>query len=362
MRLDAQSLSIGGRLVSPLAPLFVSAEIGMNHGGSTDRALSLVEAAAETGADAVTLQTIDAAQLASPTAPMPGHLPQGSLIDFFQRHQLDEPAHIKIVAAARKHGLKVLATPFSLDGVDLLERVGVDAYKIASGDLTWDQLITRAAGTGKPMIIATGMSSLEEVAHAVDVAQASGAREIALLHTVSAHPVPPGNENLLAIRTLAERFKVPVGLADHAEDTFALPMAMALGASIYERHLVLPDDLDAADLAVSSLPDEFSEAINRARRAHAALGTGEKVCLEVEMMNRHIHRRALCAARDLEPGMVVRRMDLVALRPANGLAPSRLDDLVGRRLLRYVDLGQPIREQDVEPNQTIDFPRRSHAS
>ena len=315
MRLDAQSLSIGGRLVSPLAPLFVSAEIGMNHGGSTDRALSLVEAAAETGADAVTLQTIDAAQLASPTAPMPGHLPQGSLIDFFQRHQLDEPAHIKIVAAARKHGLKVVATPFSLDGVDLLERVGVDAYKVASGDLTWDQLIVRAAGTGKPLIIATGMSSLDEIAHAVQVAQASGAREIALLHTVSAHPVPPGHENLLAIRTLADRFKVPVGLADHAEDTFALPMAMALGASIYERHLVLPDDLDAADLAVSSLPDEFSEAINRARRAHAALGTGEKVCLEVEMMNRHIHRRALCAARDLEPGMVVRRMDLVALRP-----------------------------------------------
>jgi sialic acid synthase SpsE len=362
MRPETQSISIGGHEVSALSPLFVSAEIGMNHGGSIDQALCLVDAAKETGADAVTLQTIDAAQLASPSAPMPSHLPQGSVIDFFQRHQLDEPAHVKIVARARKHGLKVIATPFSLDGVDLLERIGVDAYKIASGDLTWDQLIARAAGTGKPVVIATGMATVEEIAHAVDVARASGAQAIALLHAVSAHPVPPGSENLLAIRTLTDRFRIPIGFSDHAEDTWALPMAMALGACIYERHLVLPEDLDAADLAVSSLPDELSETINVARRSHLALGSGEKVCLEVEMMNRHINRRALCAARDLEPGMVLRRMDLVALRPANGLPPSRLDDITGRRLVRPVDLGQPIREQDIEPRQTLDFPRRSHAS
>lgn len=135
MRPETPTICIGGREVSDTAPLFVAAEIGMNHGGSIDQALALVDATAETGADAVILQTIDAAQLASPTAPMPGHLPQGSLVEFFARYQLDEPAHVKIVARARKHGLRVIATPFSIDGVDLLERVGVDAYKIASGDL-----------------------------------------------------------------------------------------------------------------------------------------------------------------------------------------------------------------------------------
>jgi sialic acid synthase SpsE len=218
-------------------------------------------------------------------------------------------------------------------------------------------LIARAAETGKPLIIATGMSSIEEVTHAVQVAKACGARQVALLHAVSAHPVPPGSENLRAIRTLADRFHVPVGFSDHADDTFALPMAMALGASIYERHLVLPDDLHAVDIAVSSLPDELSEAINQARRAHHALGTGEKICLEAEMMNRHIHRRALCATHDLEPGMVLRRMDLVALRPANGLAPSRLDDITGRRLVNPLDLGQPIREHDIEARDRHDFGR-----
>lgn len=362
MRPETPTICIGGREVSDTAPLFVAAEIGMNHGGSIDQALALVDATAETGADAVILQTIDAAQLASPTAPMPGHLPQGSLVEFFARYQLDEPAHVKIVARARKHGLRVIATPFSIDGVDLLERVGVDAYKIASGDLTWDQLIERACNTGKPVVIATGMASIDEVAHAVSVAQAAGARQLALLHAVSAHPVPPGSENLRAIRTLADRFNLPVGLSDHSDDTFALPMAMALGASIYERHLVLPDDLHAVDIAVSSLPDELSEAINQARRARVALGNGEKACLEVEMMNRHIHRRALCAARDLEPGMMIRRMDLVALRPANGLPPSRLEDIVGRRLARPLDLGQPLREQDISPAEAPHLVRRPHAS
>lgn len=365
MRPDTPSITIGGRAVSSSAPLFVAAEIGMNHGGSIDQALALVDAAAETGADAITLQTFQAAQLASPTAPSPAHFTgQGTdtLVEYIQRYELDEPAHAKIVARARQRGLSVVATPFSLDGVDMLERVGIDAFKIASGDLTWDQLITRAANTRKPMVIATGMASLDEVAHAVDRAHAGGAMQVALLHTVSAHPVPPSSENLRAIRTLADRFDLPVGLSDHAEDTFALPMAMALGAAIYERHLVLPDDLDAVDIAVSSLPDELAEAINRARRARLALGTGEKVCLEVEMMNRHINRRALCAARDLEPGMSLRRMDLVALRPANGIPPSRLDEVVGRRLLRPVDLGHPIREQDLEPAETRPPLRRVHAS
>ena len=362
MRPDAQSILIRGREVSARAPLFIVAEIGVNQGESVDQALALVQAAAETGADAITLQTIDAAQLASPVALTPGLAPDGAAIDFFARYQLDEPAYTKVVEGARQHGLRVLATPCSIDGVDLLERVGVDAFKIASGDLTWDQLIVRAARTGKPLVIATGMATVDEIAHAVDTARGAGARSIALLHAVSAHPVPPGSENLLAIRTLAEHFRMPVGLADHAEDTFALPMAMALGAAIYERRLVLPEDLHSADLAVSSLPDELSDAINRARRARAALGTGEKVCLDVEMMNRHVHRRALCAASDLEPGMVLRRMDLVALRPANGVPPSRIDEIAGRRLMRPVDLGQPVREQDLAPREANDISRRPHAS
>ena len=361
MRPNAPSIFIRGRQISAASPLFVVAEIGMN-GGSIDQALALVQSAAETGAEAIMLQVIDNAQQAMPTAPPPGMVVDGAATGSLVRYQLDEPAYVKIVTSAREQKLKVLASPCSIEGIDQLERVGVDAYKIASGDLTWDQLITRASRTGKPVVIATGMATIDEIEHAVGVARASGARSIALLHAVSAHPVPPGSDNLLAIRTLAEQFLIPVGLADHAEDTFALPLAMALGAAIYERHLVLPEDLHSADLAVSSLPDELSEAINQARRARAALGTGEKVCLEVETMNRHIHRRALCAARDLEPGTLLRRMDLTALRPANGVPPSRIDEIAGRMLVRPVDLGQPIREQDLAPREAGGITRRTYAS
>ena len=124
-------------------------------------------------------------------------------------------------------------------GVDLLERVGVDAYKIASGDLTWTQLIERCARTGKPVIISTGLATLDEIARALDAARRSGAAEVALLHCVSSYPVPQGSENLRAIATLADAFGVPVGLSDHGADAFAVPIAVALGASLYERHIIL---------------------------------------------------------------------------------------------------------------------------
>src|SRR5262249_23035608 len=145
---------------------------------------------------------------------------------------------------------------------------------IASGDLTWDQLIDRCARTGKPLIISTGMASLAEVGHAVDVARRAGAAQLALLHCVSAYPVPAGSENLRAIATLARTFLLPVGLSDHGADERAVPIALALGASLYERHLMLDDDLDAVDAAVSSTPGRFAALVQAAADASRALGSG----------------------------------------------------------------------------------------
>lgn len=150
---DVSPLRIGPRVAGAGAPLFVIAEIGLNHDGSTDRALALVDAAAGAGASAVKLQTLDAAALVAPGAPAPAHVSASSLVDFFRRYELDEDAHARVAARARERGLAVMATPLSEAAVDLLERVGVDAYKIASGDITWEALITRAARTGKPVVI-----------------------------------------------------------------------------------------------------------------------------------------------------------------------------------------------------------------
>lgn len=348
MPLERPAMSIAGRRVAEDIPPFVIAEIGLNHGGSVDRALALVDAAAAAGAHAVKLQTIVADQLVSPSCPAPAHVEATSLVDFFRTFELDEAAHRAVASRASLRGLKVISTPFSEAAVDMLERVGVDAYKIASGDLTWDQLIVRAASTGKPLIISTGMSTLAEAHHALAVARLAGGDNVALLHCVSAYPVPRGSENLLAIRTLAEECRVPVGLSDHGEDTFALPIAVGLGACLYERHIVLDHDDESIDRAVSSTAAELSTAIRAARRAWSALGSGRKACLAAESANVVASRRSLCASRPLPAGHLITDDDLVALRPASGLPPSALFLLLGRRLARPVGAGQPVTTAHVD--------------
>lgn len=345
---ERSAISIAGRRIAEDIPPFVIAEIGLNHGGSIDRALALVDAAASAGAHAVKLQTIVADQLVAPSCPAPLHVDARSLVDFFRQFELDEEAHRAVAARASMHGLKVIATPFSESAVDMLERIGVDAYKIASGDVTWDQLIVRAAATGKPLIVSTGMATLAEVHHALAVARLAGADQVALLHCVSAYPVPRGSENLLAIRTLAADCRVPVGLSDHGEDTFALPIAVALGASIYERHLVLEDDDDSVDRAVSSTPSELAAAIRAGRRAWSALGSGRKACLAAEAPNVVASRRSLCARYALPAGHVITGDDFVALRPASGLPPSALFSVIGLPLARPLGPGEPLTTAHVD--------------
>jgi sialic acid synthase SpsE len=339
-------VEIGGRPVGAGLPFFLIAELGLNHGGSVARALDLVDAAAAAGASAIKVQSFTADSLVAPSCPAPAHVPEPSLRDFFRRFELDEDAHRTIVERARARGLAVLATPFSLEAVDMLERVGVDAYKIASGDLTYDALIARSAATRLPLVVSTGMGTLEETAHAVSQARAAGACQIALMHCVSAYPTPEGSQNLRAIATLLQEFGVPVGFSDHARTTWALPLAIALGASLYERHLMLPDDR-GVDADVSSLPSDLAAAVAAARRTIAALGHGRRECLPAEAANLIASRRGLHAARALEAGHVVNAGDIAVLRPCSGLSPARQPSLVGSVLSRDIEAGAPFTSVDL---------------
>lgn len=350
MAFEPAEITIGGRRAGPSEPLFVIAEIGLNHGGSVDRALALVDAAAAAGASAVKLQTLDADGLVAPGAPAPAHVAAGSMREFFARFELDEAAHRRVVARARERGLAVMATPLWEGAVDWLDRLGIDAFKIASGDVTWRRLITRCGAARKPMVISTGMASADEAGRALEWARTAGAAGVALLHCVSAYPVPAGSENLRAIATLADAFGVPVGLSDHSASTGSMPLAVALGASLYERHLVLTADDDAIDAAVSSTPQNLAALIAAADRAAAALGSGQKACLPAERPNKLASRRALYAARALRAGDVVTADDLVALRPGLGLSAAREAELLGRRLSRDLDAGAVFVESDVSPH------------
>lgn len=348
MQRNDASLTIAGRTVGAGHPLFAIAEIGLNHSGSLARALEMVDAAAAAGASAVKLQTLEAAALVAPSCPAPAHVEASSLTEFFASFELNEEAHHAVAARARQHGLAFISTPFSLDAVDMLQRVGVDAFKIASGDLTWDALIDRAARCGKPLIISTGMASLSEVSHAMATARLAGATEIALLHCVSAYPVPHGQENLRAIDTLGRAFDAPAGLSDHGDDTFAVPIAVAYGCSIYERHFMLEGDADAIDGPVSSTPAQFTRLIQAAARAAEMLGSGDKQCLDAEAPNVVPSRRGLYAARPLVSGMVLEASMLTALRPGDGVPANALPHLVGARLLCDLAAGSPLRFEHVE--------------
>src|SRR5262249_39047143 len=158
MRRDGVSFRIRDRRIGRGEPLYVVAEIGLNHGGSIERALALVDAAADAGANAIKLQTLEARALVAPHCPPPAHVPAAALMEFFATFERDEAAHVRLVTRARERGLACLATPLSEAAVDMLDRIGVDAFKIASGDLTWHQLIARVAKTGKPLVISTGMA------------------------------------------------------------------------------------------------------------------------------------------------------------------------------------------------------------
>jgi sialic acid synthase SpsE len=336
---------IGGREIAPYAPVFVIAEIGLNHAGSLARALALVDAAADAGASAIKLQTLFADRLVARSCPAPAHVQAASLQEFFASFELDLDAHRAIVARAHGHGLAAMTTPFAEDVVPALEEIGFDAYKIASGDVTYLGLITTVARTGKPLVISSGMSTLTDVAAAVGAAHSAGNDALAILHCVSSYPTPARFENLRAITTLADAFHVPVGLSDHGGGLPSAAAAVALGATVYERHLMLSDE--AIDAAVSSTPDQLLDIVQAMEHVRLALGSGVKECQRPEAANVIASRRGLYATRALRAGERVEREDVIALRPSTSLAPFEIESLVGVTLRRDIAAGAPFELDDV---------------
>jgi N,N'-diacetyllegionaminate synthase len=346
------TMQIGTRSIGGGAPLFVIAEIGLNHDGDPARALALVDAAARAGASAVKLQSLRAETLVAPDRGAGGatlaHVAAPSLRDVFARYELDEAAHRAVAERARVHGLTWLSSPFDEAAVDMLVRLDCDALKIASGDITHHRLIARAAATGKPLLISTGLSTLDEVAAAVTCAREGGARSLALLHCVSAYPTPDDQQNLAAIRTLATVFGLPVGLSDHTADAAGVAAGVALGASLYERHVKASETDPVIDAAVSSSPDALARIVAIAAATQARLGSGVRAPQAAEQANRQGSRRALYATRDLAAGAVVTDADVVALRPEQGLGANRWRELIGATLPRAVAAFEAFRVEDLD--------------
>jgi sialic acid synthase SpsE len=327
---------IAGRRIVQHGEPFVVAEIGVNHDGVPVRARALVAAAASAGADAIKLQVFDPARLVTAAAATAGYQRDRGQGDtqraMLERLVLSPDALAAAVALARELGLAVLATPFDEDSADLVAALGVDAIKIGSGDLTHRPLLAHVAGLGRPLVVSTGMATLDEVlASVAGIRTVAPALPLALLHCVSAYPAPPEAANLRVIPAMHAATGLPVGWSDHVPGPEAAIAAAALGAPLFERHLTLDRTARGPDHAASDEPEELAAYIRAIRRAHAALGSDCKGPAAVESDVRAAARRSVVARTPIPPGTIIEPSMLDVRRPGSGLPPSALPALLGRR-------------------------------
>lgn len=340
------SIAIGARKVGLGSPCFVIAEAGVNHNGDLGLAHELVEIAAGCGADAVKFQTFDPSGLVSQdAAPAPYQAARGaaSQTEMLEALTLPEKGWIELAAHAREVGITFLSTAFDRRSLELLLAVGVEVLKSPSGELDNIEYLSHLASAGLPVIVSTGLGTMDEVAAAVE---ATGlAPGIALLHCVTAYPAPLPASNLRAMSTMAEAFDVPVGWSDHTVGPVTSVVAVGLGASILEKHITADRAHLGPDHAASEDPPSFAEYVRSVREAEAALGDGVKRPAEVELQNLVFARRSYHARRDLQAGESLSERDVVLLRPATGIPPSVA--VVGRAVARAVPAGRALVPEDL---------------
>ncbi len=331
------SFDLGGRRIGVDAEPLVIAEMSGNHNQSLERALEIVEAAARAGAHALKLQTYTADTMTLDLSHGEFFIEDAnslwagsSLYALYQQAYTPWEWHAPIFRRARELGMLAFSTPFDESAVDFLESLDVPAYKIASFENTDLPLIRKVAATGKPMIISTGMASLAELDETVRTARAAGCRDLVLLKCTSTYPASPENSNVRTIPHLRELFGCEVGLSDHTLGVGASVAAVALGASVVEKHFTLSRAEGGVDAAFSLEPAELASLVQETARAWQALGQVRYGATQAEQASKRF-RRSLYVVRDMAAGEVFDASNVRAIRPGLGLAPKHLDALLGRK-------------------------------
>jgi len=340
-------ITIHDRRIGAGEPVYIVAEISANHHQEKRQAVDLVRAAEAAGADAVKLQTYtpDSMTIACESdlfRPGKGTPWEGkSLYELYKEAFTPWEWHQELKAIANDLGMDLFSTPFDPHAVDLLEEMGVPAYKISSFEITDLSLIRRAGETGKPVILSTGMATLAEIDEAVREIRGAGKGGIALLKCTSAYPAPLEEMNLRTIPHLSEAFGVPVGLSDHSPGIAVPVAAVALGASIIEKHFTLSRDAPGPDSSFSLEPDEFRAMVAAVRDAEKSLG---KVTYEISPHEATslAYRRSLFVVKDVKAGEIFSRENLRSIRPGHGMPPKFLEEVLGRRAAVDIRRGTPL--------------------
>lgn len=319
----------------------IIAEAGVNHNGDMDLALRLVDAAADAGADVVKFQTFQANNLVTRDAAKAAYQkestdPAESQYAMLRRLELDRAMHEKLIARCRERGIRFFSTGFDLESLSMLVELGLDWFKVPSGELTNLPYLRKIGGFGAQVLLSTGMATIEEVAAAIDALVAAGTPRdrITVLQCTTEYPTPMADVNLRAMLTIRDRFKVSVGYSDHTQGIEVSVAAVALGATVIEKHFTLDRSLPGPDHLASLEPAELKAMVTAIRNVEQAMGDGVKRPSEVEEQNRLAARKSLVARTAIRTGEMFTEANLTAKRPGTGMSPMRWDDVIGRRASR----------------------------
>lgn len=346
------TITVGARTIGVGHPCFVIAEAGVNHNGDVDRALRLIDVAAEAGADAVKFQTFSASRIATKEAGQAAYQrrnlgKQQSQLEMLTQLELSDAAHETLISHCRERGILFMSTPFDELSADLLTELGVEVYKLPSGEMTNLPFLQYVAGKRRPLVVSTGMCSLGEVEEAVAAIESVEGSEFVLLHCVSNYPADPADVNLRAMATMRAAFGRPVGYSDHTMGIEVGLAAVALGACVLEKHFTLDRSLPGPDHKASLEPAEFAQLMMGIRTVESALGTGIKQATAAEQETARAARKSLVTIAEIPAGTTL-TPDLIAIkRPGTGLPPAMKPYILDRCTATTLPAGHILRLEDV---------------
>lgn len=341
-----QSIKIKNRIIGDGNPAYIIAEMSANHAGSFERAVEIIHAAKEAGADCIKIQTYTADTITLDCRNEYFTLNGGTwngenLHDLYKKAYTPWEWQKALKEEADKIGIDFFSTPFDPTAVDFLEEIGLEFYKIASFELVDIPLIKKVAATGKPIIMSVGMATLEEIEEAVTAIRNTGNNQLALLKCCSVYPAIPDNMNLRTIADLKERFNLVAGLSDHSMGHVAAVTAVALGANIIEKHFCISRDIENPDASFSMEPAEFKNMVQDIRSAEKAMGKVSYELSEAEKNSRNT-RKSIFISRDMKKGEKLTPENIRVVRPAYGLEPKYYEDVMGKRIKKDVTFGTPL--------------------
>jgi pseudaminic acid synthase len=339
-------ISLNGREVGDGKPAYIIAEMSANHAGSLERAIEMIHVAKESGADCVKIQTYTPDTMTIDCHNEYFNIEKGTwegenLYSLYRKAYTPWEWHDKLMAEAKKVGIDFLSTPFDNTSVDFLENLGMDFYKIASFELVDIPFLEYVASKKKPIIMSTGMASLEEINEAVEAIYSKGNRQLALMKCSSAYPAKSEEMNLSTIVDMKKRFNIPIGLSDHSMGAFSAATAVALGANIIEKHFCISRAIKNPDSTFSMEPDEFRDMVNQVREVEKALGKVSYGVSKQEETNA-CFRRSLFVVKDIAKGETITSDNIRSIRPAYGLKPKYYKDVLGKHAVKDLKRGTPL--------------------